>query len=178
VVVSPSLKGLTYETFYGLHEKPFSLSTDPRFHYQSGAHERAGQALLAAIRTRGGPAVLTAPLGMGKTTLAVRCCRRLTPHGHIARAGTAAVIDDLLRTMLGDFGVVAREDLAGGARPTLAISECAQRALTRSLAQASAVVHRRSAARPGVRPWRADALCRVGSGETRVLQLVMVGQPR
>src|SRR5476649_2605408 len=38
------LEGLTYETFYGLREKPFSLSSDPKFLYPSAAHERAAQA--------------------------------------------------------------------------------------------------------------------------------------
>src|SRR5439155_1680179 len=35
-----------YETFYGLTEKPFSLSTDPVFLYHSTAHDRTAQALL------------------------------------------------------------------------------------------------------------------------------------
>ena len=55
----PALAGgasasLTYEPFYGLHEKPFSLSSDPRFLYKSPAHGPAFDALLAGIRRREG----------------------------------------------------------------------------------------------------------------------------
>jgi len=59
------LDPVTRETFYGLREKPFSLSTDPRFHYHSAEHERAGLELLEAIRTRAGHAVLTGAPGTG-----------------------------------------------------------------------------------------------------------------
>src|SRR5204863_5056053 len=36
----PAQGPLTYETFYGLREAPFSQSTDPRFFFHSAAHER------------------------------------------------------------------------------------------------------------------------------------------
>ena len=71
-----SRDGLTFEAFYGLRERPFSLSTDPKFHYQSAAHGRASRELLAAIGNRSGPAVLTGALGMGKTTLCRALVRR------------------------------------------------------------------------------------------------------
>ena len=45
VDASASLGGasasLTYEPFYGLREKPFSLSADPRFLFRSSAHATA-----------------------------------------------------------------------------------------------------------------------------------------
>jgi general secretion pathway protein A len=179
--VSPSLKGLTYETFYGLREKPFSLSTDPKFEFRSAEHARASRELLDAIGARRGHAVLTGALGMGKTTL----CRAMLQEID-RRTVTSLVLepreslDELLRTMLGDFGVVAREDLAGGGRPTLAVMVSALNAFLASLAplQAGAVVFIDEAQHvPASVLGELDALCRVGSGETRVLQLVMVGQP-
>ena len=108
------LDGPTYETFYGLRERAFSVSTDPRFHYQSASHELASQGLLAAIRKRNGVAVLTGAVGTGKTTL----CRALVQELD-RRTVTSLVlepvdsIDDLLKTMLADYGVMSREDLAG-----------------------------------------------------------------
>jgi len=38
IVVPGASSSLTYETFYGLREKPFSLSADPRFLFRSPAH--------------------------------------------------------------------------------------------------------------------------------------------
>ena len=60
---------LTYESYYGLREKPFSLSTDPRFLYKSAAHAGTFEDLLLAIRRREGLIVLTGDIGTGKTTL-------------------------------------------------------------------------------------------------------------
>lgn len=106
---------LTYEPFYGLREKPFSLSTDPRFLYRSPAHGPAFDAILAAIRRREGLIVLTGEIGTGKTTL----CRSVLQH--LDRRTFAAFIpdpfvsrEDLLKTLLVDFGVIAISDLTRG----------------------------------------------------------------
>ncbi len=60
---------LTYEPYYGLKEKPFSLSADPRFLYKSRAHAPTFDELRAGIRRREGLIVLTGEPGTGKTTL-------------------------------------------------------------------------------------------------------------
>ena len=49
---------LTYEPYYGLREKPFSLSTDPKFLYKSAAHAGTFEDLMLAIRRREGLIVL------------------------------------------------------------------------------------------------------------------------
>jgi general secretion pathway protein A len=169
----------TYDAFYGLHEKPFSLSTDPRFHYQSGAHERAGQALLAAIRTRGGPAVLTAPLGMGKTTL----CRSLVL-AIDRRTVTSLVlepvrtIDELLKTMLVDFGVIAADELASAPHVTREMLTSTLVSFLESLAglDAGAVLFIDEAQHlPAA--LLGDLAVLMGTPAARVLQIVLVGQP-
>jgi hypothetical protein len=43
---------LTYEPYYGLKEKAFSLSADPRFLYKSRAHAPMFDELRAGIRRR------------------------------------------------------------------------------------------------------------------------------
>ena len=45
-IQEPRATGLSYETFYGLKEKPFSLSSDARFFYHSRAHAPAYEDLL------------------------------------------------------------------------------------------------------------------------------------
>ena len=60
---------LTYEPYYGLKEKAFSLSADPRFLYKSSAHAPTFDELRAGIRRREGIIVLTGEPGTGKTTL-------------------------------------------------------------------------------------------------------------
>ena len=69
---------LTYEPYYGLKEKAFSLSADPRFLYKSRAHAPMFDELRAGIRRREGIIVLTGEPGTGKTTL----CRSVLAAHH------------------------------------------------------------------------------------------------
>ena len=62
-------KGAGHQSFYGLDERPFTPSTDPRFLYHSAAFDHAAQAMLDAIRRRDGIVMLTGELGRGR-----RCC--------------------------------------------------------------------------------------------------------
>ena len=66
---SAGLFSLTYEPYYGLKEKPFSLSADPRFLFRSPEHAPAFDELLNGIRRREGLITLTGEIGTGKTTL-------------------------------------------------------------------------------------------------------------
>ena len=106
---------LLYEPYYGLSEKPFSLSTDPRFLYKSASHTPVFQEVLAGIRRREGLVVLTGEIGMGKTTL----CRSVL--GALDRKTFSAFVpdpfvtrEDLLKILLVEFGVVSVDDLVRG----------------------------------------------------------------
>jgi type II secretory pathway predicted ATPase ExeA len=178
---SPSqLDALTYEMFYGLREKAFSLSTDPNFLYQSASHDRAGQELLSAIRKRNGVAVLTGPLGTGKTTL----CRSLVQE--IDRRTVPSLvleplqsIDDLLKTMLVDFGVISRDDLAGAPPIAREVLTSTLTSFLESLVplQASAVVIIDEAQNLPVTLLEEIGALLVAGPEARLLQVVLVGQP-
>ena len=110
---------LPYETFYGLTEKPFSLSTDPVFLYHSTAHDRTAQALLTSIGTRPGVVVITGPYGIGKTSLCRAVIEQLDRRTLTSfLVDPFLTVDDLLQTLLIDFGALSREELAGGRRPS------------------------------------------------------------
>jgi len=106
---------LTYEPYYGLREKPFSLATDPRFLYRSPEHTKTFEDLYLAIRRREGLIVLTGDIGTGKTTLCKAVLEKVdrktfttfVPDPFIAR-------DDLLKRMLIEFGVMSVDDLKSG----------------------------------------------------------------
>jgi type II secretory pathway predicted ATPase ExeA/cell division septation protein DedD len=106
---------LTYEPYYGLKEKPFSLSVDPRFLYKSRSHAPIYDDLLAGIRRREGLIVLTGDIGTGKTTL----CRAVL-EGLDRKTFSTFVPDpfvsreDLLKMLLIDFGVMSVDDLKSG----------------------------------------------------------------
>jgi general secretion pathway protein A len=101
-----ALKPSPCETFYGLSEKPFTLSTDPRFFYHSTPHDAVSQRLLTAIRDREGLFVLTGDLGTGKTTLCrvvIEQLDRRTLTSIVTERFTSG--EELLRKVLADFGV-------------------------------------------------------------------------
>ena len=106
---------LTYEPFYGLKEKPFSLASDPAFFYKSGAHVAAFDALSAGIRRREGLIVLSGEIGTGKTTLCRAVLSQLdhktfstfVPDPFVTR-------EDLLKTMLVGFGILSVSDINAG----------------------------------------------------------------
>jgi type II secretory pathway predicted ATPase ExeA len=102
----------TYETFYGLSEKPFALGPDPRFLYHSVAHDQASQELLDAIHRRAGVAVLTAPAGQGKTTLCRAVLDQLDRRTLTSLVNESVVsFEQLVGTLLVDFGVLSRAEL-------------------------------------------------------------------
>ena len=106
---------LTYEPYYGLREKPFSLSSDPRFLYKSPSHAPTFDDLREGIRRREGLIVLTGDIGTGKTTLCKAVLEDLdrktfssfVPDPFLSR-------EDLLKMLLVDFGVVSIADVKSG----------------------------------------------------------------
>ena len=169
----------TYEMFYGLREKAFSQSTDPRFLYQSASHDRAGQGLLSAFRKRSGVTVLTGPIGAGKTTL----CRSVVSEID-RRTVTSLVleppfaIDDLLKIMLVDFGVISREDLARAPQVAHDVLTGTLHSFLESLVslQAGAALIIDEAQNLPV-ALLSDLTAIVDAGPEGRLQIVLVGQP-
>jgi general secretion pathway protein A len=106
---------LTYEPFFGLKRKPFSLASDPEFLYESPRHAAALAALLAGIRRREGLLAFTGEVGTGKTTICRAVLRNLD------RTTFSAFIpdpfasrEDLLKMLLVDFGVTTVQDITTG----------------------------------------------------------------
>ena len=124
-VSSSGLFSLTYEPYYGLKEKAFSLSADPRFLFRSPEHAPAFEELLNGIRRREGLITLTGEIGTGKTTLIKTVLQDLDRRTFSAFVPDPFVSrEDLLKMLLVDFGVVSIADLKrgtlnGASRPDL-----------------------------------------------------------
>jgi general secretion pathway protein A len=58
-----------YEAFYGLRERPFDLTTNPRFLLLTGKHREALSNLQYGLMSRRGLTLLVGEAGTGKTTL-------------------------------------------------------------------------------------------------------------
>ena len=173
---------LTYEPFYGLKAKPFSLSTDPRSLYKSPAHSAVLDDLLSAIRRREGIIVLTGEMGTGKTTLCRAALYQLdrktfttfVPDPDLSR-------EDLLRMLLVDFGEVSVDDLrrgrlASASRPDLSYQLYEFLTSLESVDAFAVLVidEAQHLAQPLLEEIR--ALSELEAGR-RLLQIVLVGQP-
>jgi len=66
-----------YEAYWGLKEKPFENTPDPRFFYYSSQHEESLYRLLYAVKEQKGAAMLTGIFGCGKTLLGRTILREL-----------------------------------------------------------------------------------------------------
>jgi len=58
-----------YTTFFGLNEKPFAITPDPRYLYMSARHGEGLAHLVYGVNESGGFIQLTGEVGTGKTTL-------------------------------------------------------------------------------------------------------------
>ena len=58
-----------YEAYWGLKEKPFENTPDPRFFYYSQQHKEAVARMLYVVREHKGAALFTGDYGCGKTLL-------------------------------------------------------------------------------------------------------------
>ncbi len=96
-----------YESFYNLSGKPFQLSPDYRFFYQSTGHKRALSYLLYGIKQGEGFIVITGDVGTGKTTL-VNALSATVSDQNIALAKvvtTQIQEEDLLRVVAAEYGL-------------------------------------------------------------------------
>jgi general secretion pathway protein A len=60
---------IMYETYYGLQEKPFGITPDPRFLFMSRTHREAFAHLLYGLRNKVGFIAVAGEVGAGKTTI-------------------------------------------------------------------------------------------------------------
>lgn len=96
-----------YREFYNFTGKPFQLTPDHRFFYESDGHKRALSYLLYGIKAQEGFIVITGDVGTGKTTLLNALSDELE-NKHIVTAKvvtTQVQEDDLLRVVAAEFGL-------------------------------------------------------------------------
>ena len=173
---------LSYEPYYGLKAKPFSLSTDPRALYRSPSHGAILDDLVSSIRRREGIVVLTGDMGTGKTTLCRAALYQLdrktfttfVPDPFLSR-------EDLLRMLLVDFGEVSVDDLrrgrlSGSSRPDLSYQLYEFLTSLESVDAFAVLVidEAQNLAQPLLDEIRALSDLEAGR---RLLQIVLVGQP-
>ncbi len=102
-----------YEQYYGLSEKPFSLTPDTEFYFQSMTHQQALNVLMVALDSGDGFIKLTGEVGTGKTLL----CRKLLDeldehHKTIYIPNPHMSCDALLKAVIDEMGLEQKVDRA------------------------------------------------------------------
>ena len=106
-----------YLPFFGLNEKPFAITPDPRYLYLSERHAEALAHLLYGIKEAGGFVQLTGEVGTGKTTI-IRSLLAQTPKD----AEIALVLNprmtapELLLTLCEEIGIGVPDEAIGSGK--------------------------------------------------------------
>jgi len=96
-----------YTTFFGLTEKPFDVTPDPRFLYLSPEHRETLATLIYGIQERRGFIVIVGEVGTGKTTLLNTLVDRLDERTKVAYVFNSDVTaEQLITNILIELGLV------------------------------------------------------------------------
>jgi len=166
-----------YTSFFGLQEKPFAITPDPRYLYLSERHAEALAHLMYGINEAGGFIQLTGEVGTGKTTVIRSLLEQLPGHADVALILNPRVTPaEFLLTICEELHVPVPEagrgstktlmDLIGrhlldtharGRRVVLIVDE-AQNLSTQTLEQVR-------------------LLTNLETATTKLLQIILIGQP-
>ncbi len=95
-----------YESFFGLSDKPFKLSPDPKFFFASPHHDRAVSYLRYGLSQGEGFIVVTGPIGTGKTTIARSLLASVDDSIVAAQIATTKLSpDELVRLVAAQFNI-------------------------------------------------------------------------
>ena len=98
-----------YESFFGLKERPFRMTPDPRYFYPSAKHMDALNHMVYAIEERRGFVVITGEIGSGKTTLSRVLFQKLDPRTKTAIIrNTHLTAKDLIASALEELEIPFR----------------------------------------------------------------------
>ena len=96
-----------YDAHFGLTDRPFQLTPDPRFWFDTATHRKAMAYLGYGLAQGEGFIVITGDIGAGKTTLVGHLMSQIDPANLnvIKIVSTAIEADDLLRIVAAGLGI-------------------------------------------------------------------------
>jgi len=163
-----------YEAFYGLTEKPFNLTPDPRFLFLSEKHKEAFAHLLYGIKHRTGFVMVSGEIGTGKTTICRSLLSQLDPDTEVAFIFNPCLSpEELLRKINEEFGIASR-----GGTVTELIDELNAYLLDRAAQGKNCVlvIDEAQDLSPSVLE-QVRLLSNLETETQKLLQIVLIGQP-
>src|SRR3546814_16810552 len=99
-----------YDQFYGLSGRPFQLTPDPHFYFESATHRKAMSYLGYGLAQGEGFIVITGDIGTGKPTLVGHLMNTFDPHRLTAvKLVSTQVVGDALPCLVAEQLVFAEE---------------------------------------------------------------------
>jgi general secretion pathway protein A len=160
--------------FFGLRERPFTSSPDPRFLHMTIGHREALAQLVFGVQEQKGFMMLTGEVGTGKTTLVQALIRRLDENTAVAHVTNSLLtFEGILEYAFEDLGI---------AKPGESFAQ-------RLFALQNFLIERRRAGQNTVfildeaqnfEPYTLEQIRLLSNFETaseKILQIILVGQP-
>ena len=166
-----------YTSFFGLNEKPFSITPDPRYLFMSKRHGEALAHLVYGVTESGGFMQLTGEVGTGKTTLIRTLLQNRLPEN----ADAAVILNpqlsalEFLETICEELGISAPKDR----RSSKALTD----SLNKYLLAAHAEGRRTIVVVDEAQNLAAEVLEQVRlltnleTAKQKLLQIILIGQP-
>lgn len=164
-----------YQSFFGLRERPFDLTPNPRFLVLTDAHREALSNLEYGIASRRGITVLIGEAGTGKTTIIRTALQRQPQQVHSVHLHNPALTRDEFVEML-----AVRYGLSEKARASKAVLLAELEARLRERHQrgeGSVLIIDEAQAVPRELLEEIRLLGNIETDETKLLSIVMAGQP-
>ena len=166
-----------YLAFYGLAEKPFSITPDPRYLYLSGRHAEALAHLVYGIDEAGGFIQLTGEVGTGKTTIIRSLLARAPRSAEIALILNPRMnAPEFMLSICEELGILVPDDAIGSVKELIDILN---RYLLRVHAEGRRVVLIVDEAQ-NLAPELLEQVRLLTNLETetqKLLQIILIGQP-
>ena len=164
-----------YEDHFGLSERPFQLTPDPKYWFDSATHRKAMAYLGYGLAQGEGFIVITGDIGAGKTTLVGHLTARIDPANLrvISLVSSAIEADDLLRVVANGLGV---SDVPRNKADLLAAIERGLNSVARTGRRTLLIVDEAQALPlPALEELR--MLSNFQAGGKALLQIFLLGQP-
>ncbi|MEO6187167.1 MAG: AAA family ATPase [Steroidobacteraceae bacterium] len=166
-----------YLSFFGLAEKPFSITPDPRYLYLGGRHAEALAHLVYGITEAGGFIQLTGEVGTGKTTIIRSLLAKQLDNAEIALILNPRMnASEFMLTICEELGILLPDDAVGSVKDLIDILN---RYLLRAHAQGKRVVLIVDEAQ-NLAPEVLEQIRLLTNLETetqKLLQIILIGQP-
>ncbi len=166
-----------YTSFFGLNEKPFSITPDPRYLFMSKRHGEALAHLVYGVTESGGFMQLTGEVGTGKTTLVRTLLQNRLPEN----ADVAVILNpqlsalEFLETICEELGIARPEDRSSSKALTDSLNKYLLAAHAEGRRTIVVVDEAQNLAAEVLEQVR--LLTNLETAKQKLLQIILIGQP-